>query len=64
LVFTLEGGYHLRALAYSILNTFGVLLVGEDWLLVDPMGPSPNAERPVDDVIGRVREVHGLARGQ
>ena len=26
LVFTLEGGYHLEALAYSILNTFAVLL--------------------------------------
>ncbi len=58
LVFTLEGGYHLEALAYSILNTFAVLLGDDDWRLVDPLGPSPGGERPVDDVIARVRQVH------
>jgi acetoin utilization deacetylase AcuC-like enzyme len=60
IVFTLEGGYHLDALAYSILNTFAVLLDEADWQLVDPMGPSPRRERPVDDVIARVNRVHGL----
>jgi acetoin utilization deacetylase AcuC-like enzyme len=63
LVFTLEGGYHLEALAYSVLNTFGVLLDGGDWQLVDPLGPSPGREQPVDDVIARLREAHGLDRG-
>jgi acetoin utilization deacetylase AcuC-like enzyme len=62
LVFTLEGGYHLDALAYSILNTFALLLGDADWRLVDPLGPSPRAERPVDEVIARVRQVHGLER--
>jgi acetoin utilization deacetylase AcuC-like enzyme len=62
LVFTLEGGYHLDALAYSVLNTFAVLLGDEGWQQVDPLGPSPRAERPVDDVVARVREIHGLAR--
>jgi acetoin utilization deacetylase AcuC-like enzyme len=61
-VFTLEGGYHLEALAYAILNTFAVLLGDEDWRLVDPLGPSPRAERSIDDVIARVQQVHGLAR--
>lgn len=60
IVFTLEGGYHLDALAYSILNTFAVLLDDGDWQLVDPLGPSPRRERPVDDVITRVNLVHGL----
>jgi acetoin utilization deacetylase AcuC-like enzyme len=63
LVFTLEGGYHLAALAYSILNTFAVLLGAADWQLVDPLGPSPRGERPVDDIVARVRHVHGLDRG-
>ncbi len=63
LVLTLEGGYHLEALAYSILNTFAVLLGDDDWQLVDPLGPSPQGEQPVDDVIEQVRYVHGLGRG-
>jgi acetoin utilization deacetylase AcuC-like enzyme len=61
LVITLEGGYHLEALAYSILNTFAVLMDDRDWQLVDPLGPSPHRERPVDDVVERVRQIHGLA---
>ena len=62
LVFTLEGGYHLEALAYSILNTFAVLLADDNWQLVDPLGPSPRRERPVDDIVEQVRKVHGLGR--
>jgi acetoin utilization deacetylase AcuC-like enzyme len=60
LVFTLEGGYHLEALSYGVLNTFGVLIGGEAWDPVDPLGPSPHRERAVDDVVARVRDVHGL----
>jgi acetoin utilization deacetylase AcuC-like enzyme len=62
LVFTLEGGYHLEALAYSVLNTFAVLLGDEAWRLVDPLGPSPRAERSIDDVLARVKQIHGLDR--
>ncbi|MEJ2209668.1 MAG: histone deacetylase [Anaerolineae bacterium] len=62
LVFTLEGGYHQEALGYSILNTFAVLLGDEGWDLVDPLGPSPRGERPIDDVIEQVRQVHNLNR--
>ena len=63
LVFTLEGGYHLQALAYSILNTFAVLLGDDDWKLVDPLGPSPRKEHPVDDIVARVKQAHGLGHG-
>jgi acetoin utilization deacetylase AcuC-like enzyme len=63
LVFTLEGGYHLQALAYSILNTFAVLLGDPEWKLVDPLGPSPGRERPVDEIVARVQQVHGMHRG-
>lgn len=62
LVITLEGGYHLEALSYSVLNTFAVLLGDENWQVVDPLGPSPRPERSVDDVIQRVGQVHRLAR--
>jgi len=62
LVFTLEGGYHLEALAYSILNTFAVLLGDGDWQIVDPLGPSPRAEQPVDEIIARLKQVHRLGR--
>ena len=62
LVFTLEGGYHMEALAYSILNTFAVLLGDEQWQLVDPLGPAPRGERSVDDIIEQVKQVHKLNR--
>jgi len=60
LVLTLEGGYHLDALAYSVLNTFAVLRGDEEWQLVDPLGLSPRPERSVDEIIARVKQVHGL----
>jgi acetoin utilization deacetylase AcuC-like enzyme len=62
-VFTLEGGYHLEAQSYSILNTFAVLLDDQERQLVDPLGSSPRVERSVDDTIARVRKAHGLDRG-
>jgi acetoin utilization deacetylase AcuC-like enzyme len=62
LVWTLEGGYHLEALAYSVLNTLAVLLDDDDWQFVDPLGPSPFSERPVDSIIAQVKDVHGLAQ--
>lgn len=62
-VFTLEGGYHLEALAYSVLNTFGVLVDDREWQLVDPLGPSPSREQPVNEIVERARQVHGLIRG-
>ncbi len=60
IVFTLEGGYHLTALAYSILNTFCVLLDDTSKSLDDPLGPSPYSEASVDEIIARVQAVHNL----
>jgi acetoin utilization deacetylase AcuC-like enzyme len=60
IVFTLEGGYHLKALAYSILNTFSVLLDDNGVPTVDPLGRSPYSETSVDEIIARVQAVHGL----
>jgi len=58
LVFTLEGGYHLEVLSYSVLATIEALM-GEEEVL-DPLGPSPYPERPVDEVLRVVKAAHHL----
>ncbi len=58
LVFTLEGGYRLDALAYGVLNAFYALL-GEE-TVVDPLGPSPRPERAIDGLIEDLKELHQL----
>ncbi|MGQ9627263.1 MAG: histone deacetylase family protein [Anaerolineae bacterium] len=59
LVFALEGGYQLEVLSYAVLNTCRILL-GEEEIL-DPLGPSPRPERPVDDLIIQLKGLHRLA---
>ena len=60
LVFTLEGGYHLSALAASIKATFDVLLgkTSSD----DPLGQSPRsaAAPKIDRLLTAIKEVHAL----
>jgi acetoin utilization deacetylase AcuC-like enzyme len=58
IVFTLEGGYQPEVLACGVLNAFYAMM-GED-TVADPCGPSPRPERPVDRVITRLKEAHGL----
>lgn len=58
IVFALEGGYQLNVLAYGVLNTF-LALLGEE-TAVDPFGPSPHPERPIDALITRLKEAHDL----
>ncbi len=58
--FCLEGGYHLKALAYSVKATFDVLLGDAD--IEDPLGPSTDAEAPdIAPLIQSVKELHGLS---
>ena len=59
LVFTLEGGYHLSVLAHGVANTFRVLL-GRGDEITDPFGPSPHAERPIADLVMRLKEAWHL----
>lgn len=59
IVFTLEGGYHLDVLAYSTLNAFYTLL-GDDEI-VDPIGPSPSEERPIDSLVKQLDDFHELS---
>jgi acetoin utilization deacetylase AcuC-like enzyme len=58
IVFTLEGGYQLDVLACGVLNALYALL--DEDAIVDPFGPSPHPERPVDELIASLRELHNL----
>jgi len=58
IIFTLEGGYQLDVLSLGVLNAFYAML-GED-TFVDPLGPSPRSERPMDKLIANLKDVHKL----
>ncbi len=61
IVFTLEGGYHLEALAHSVKATIEVLL-GQPAGLDDPLGPPPHGGGPVDiaPLLQRIKATQGL----
>ena len=61
LVFTLEGGYNIPALAASVRATFDVLLGNKK--VEDPVGPPPQLYRHTDitPVLEKVKRIHGLA---
>ncbi len=61
IVFALEGGYHLQALAHSVKATVEVLLglpAGAD----DPLGPPPHGGGALDvaPLLQRIKATHGL----
>ena len=58
IVFTLEGGYNLDVLGYGVLNAFHALM--KDETVVDPIGPAPRPERPIDDLLGNLKDLHEL----
>jgi len=60
LVFTLEGGYHLKALAYSVKATFDVLLGRAT--TEDPLGQSPHGFRApnINALISAIKGIHKL----
>jgi acetoin utilization deacetylase AcuC-like enzyme len=60
LVLSLEGGYNLQALAYSVKATFDVLLGNAS--IEDPLGPPPRQFQPADitDLIRTIKKIHGL----
>ena len=61
LVFTLEGGYNLSALAASVRATFDVLLGNQK--VEDPLGLPSQRYRNADitSLLEKVRRIHGLA---
>ena len=58
MVVVLEGGYHLTALSYGVLNTIYQLLDVEE--LSDPLGPSPQPEQDMTNVLSKLRSLHLL----
>ncbi|MFC1998216.1 histone deacetylase [Chloroflexota bacterium] len=61
LLFALEGGYNIEALAHSIRATFEVLLGKTD--ISDPIGPAPKrgSSPNIDSVINEVIKTHRLS---
>ena len=59
ILFVLEGGYYLQALRYGLLNTVKTLLGRDD--MADPLGPAPQGEVPVTNLLRTVRERHLLS---
>jgi len=61
LVFTLEGGYNLTALAASVKATFDVLLGSAS--IEDPLGQSPRrlATPSIISLVNKIKEIHNLA---
>ncbi len=57
-LFVLEGGYELTALTYGILNTIYALLGRDD--VQDPLGPMPQKEQDVTDLLRQLKERHLL----
>ncbi len=58
LVFSLEGGYNLNALAASVVATFAVLM-GRDFS--DPLGSSGRPEADIASLLDTVKRIHGLS---
>jgi len=61
LVFSLEGGYNLDALAYSVQATLEVLLGRNE--IVDPLGLQTRMGRPsgLDEYVKELKKIHRLA---
>jgi len=60
LLVTLEGGYHLEALAYGVKATLEVLLGNSD--VDDPLGQSRYSRQApsIDLLLERIKKVHQL----
>lgn len=58
IVFVMEGGYDLQALAHGIAN-IGYALLGHD-IVRDPYGLAKGAEPDISDLITHIKQVHKL----
>lgn len=60
IVFVLEGGYQLEALAYGVLNACRALLGDTADQDLDPLGPAQGSEPEIADYVRKLREIHSL----
>lgn len=58
IVFTLEGGYNLPALAHGVAASFYALL--GDVEIPDPLGPAPRGSRAIDEMLEQLKGIHRL----
>jgi acetoin utilization deacetylase AcuC-like enzyme len=58
ILFVLEGGYELRVLTLGILNNIYALLSRDE--INDPIGPMPDNEQDVTDLLLQLKERHLL----
>jgi acetoin utilization deacetylase AcuC-like enzyme len=58
ILFVLEGGYHLQALSYGVLNVV-FALTGQD-RLEDPLGNPPSAEADMAGLMDKLERIHLL----
>lgn len=58
IVFVSEGGYNLQVLSHGWANIARAAL--GDPAVVDPIGPAPRREPPVDALMSRVQQIHKL----
>lgn len=58
ILFVLEGGYHVPALHSGLLNVIYALLARDQ--IFDHLGPMPEAEQDVTNLLRRLRELHLL----
>jgi acetoin utilization deacetylase AcuC-like enzyme len=59
LLFVLEGGYNLDALAYGVLASVRALL-GDERPVEDPISPRSFHEPAIDALLDGLKQVHGL----
>lgn len=59
LVCALEGGYHLDVLPHCVLSTLRALSESPTGVS-DPFGPAPAGERDLEELLARLRRLHGV----
>jgi acetoin utilization deacetylase AcuC-like enzyme len=60
IIFVTEGGYHLDALSYGVCGVARALLGDTPESVTDPLGAAPSQRTDAEELIRRVRDLHGL----
>lgn len=60
IIFITEGGYHLDALSYGVCGVARALLGDPPESIADPLGAAPSQRIDAEELIRRVRDLHGL----
>jgi acetoin utilization deacetylase AcuC-like enzyme len=58
IIFTLEGGYNLKALAGGVCNSIRALMDDSDFS--DPLGRSPVGEPDISKLVKELKKIHQI----